>query len=401
MFEMLESHEVANIFPLMTGEEFENLKNDIRENGLIEPIWTYQGRIIDGRNRYKACLEVGVQPKVREWGGNGSLVSFVVSMNLHRRHLSSGQKATAAFDALPMYESEARERQLATLRRGDETPVSQKIDSRDSNGGKAVAVAARDFGTNRQYIADVKAISEKAPELVEEIRSGLKTIPQIKREVRAREQIEVLKEAERTITEEKKISVESVCDIRLCSCRELFESGVRPDIVITDPPYPKEFIHTFSELAESCKKAAIPVVAVMVGQSYLPEVISRLCEHLRYRWTIAYLTPGGQAVQQWQAKANSAWKPVLIFGESLEWFGDVATSKPNDNDKRFHGWGQSESGMADLVSRLTKPGQLVCDPYLGGGTTAVVSLALSRRFVGCDIDQESVEIAKGRIYSQC
>ena len=86
-----------------------------------------------------------------------------------------------------------------------------------------------------------------------------------------------------------------------------------------------------------------------------------------------------------------------MFGEAAEWFGDVAISKPNDNDKRFHGWGQSESGMADLVERLTKPGQLICDPFLGGGTTAVVSLALGRRFVGCDIKAAHVEQAKSRV----
>jgi hypothetical protein len=167
--------------------------------------------------------------------------------------------------------------------------------------------------------------------------------------------------------------------------------------VITDPPYPVEFLPVFTELAEGCKMAGVPLVAVMSGQSYLPEVVRRLSEHLKYRWTLAYMTPGGQAVQQWQAKVNTTWKPVLLFGDASEWFGDVAVSKPNDNDKRFHGWGQSESGMADLVERLTKPGQLVCDPFLGGGTTAVVSLALGRRFVGCDLDAKHVATTRARV----
>lgn len=147
----------------------------------------------------------------------------------------------------------------------------------------------------------------------------------------------------------------------------------------------------------ACELAGVPLVAVMSGQSYLPEVLRRLCEHLKYRWVLAYMLPGGQAVQQWQAKVNTTWKPVLLFGEASEWFGDVAVSETNDNDKRFHEWGQSESGMADLVERLTKPGQLVCDPFLGAGTTAVVSLALGRRFVGCDIDAACVEQAWARV----
>jgi DNA modification methylase len=126
--------------------------------------------------------------------------------------------------------------------------------------------------------------------------------------------------------------------------------------------------------------------------------MARLCAHLKYRWTLAYLTPGGQAVQQWPVKVNTTWKPVLLFGESVDWFGDTATSKLND--KRYHHWGQSESGMADLIERLTKPGQLVCDPFLGGGTTAVVSLATGRRFVGCDIDESAVLKTRERVEAQ-
>jgi DNA modification methylase len=97
-------------------------------------------------------------------------------------------------------------------------------------------------------------------------------------------------------------------------------------------------------------------------------------------------------------KVNTTWKPVLLFGESVDWFGDTATSKLND--KRYHHWGQSESGMADLIERLTKPGQLVCDPFLGGGTTAVVSLATGRRFVGCDIDESAVLKTRERVEAQ-
>lgn len=114
---------------------------------------------------------------------------------------------------------------------------------------------------------------------------------------------------------------------------------------------------------------------------------------------ISYLTPGGQAVQQWPCKVNTFWKPVLLFGEDREWFGDVVSSDVNDNDKQHHDWGQSQSGIKDLISRLTKPGQTICDPFLGGGTTAVESLALGRRFIGCDIDPMCVQTTRARLLS--
>ena len=174
-------------------------------------------------------------------------------------------------------------------------------------------------------------------------------------------------------------------------------SGINPRAMITDPPYPEKYLHLYGELAKLCAKIKVPLVAVMCGQSYLPQIMADMGKYLKYRWTMAYLTPGGQAVQQWEAKVNCFWKPVLLFGEAADWIGDVVSSDANDDGKQFHDWGQTESGMAGLVERLTKPEDLVCDPFLGGGTTAVVCMRLHRRFVGCDIDAKAVADTKLRV----
>lgn len=140
-------------------------------------------------------------------------------------------------------------------------------------------------------------------------------------------------QAQKRISEEKKKSLRNVCDIRCCSIEDLFKSGIKPDAVITDPPYSKKYLPLYESLAIHCKN--IPLVAVMCGQSYLPDVIHLMCKHLNYRWMLAYLTPGGQSVQQWPCKINTFWKPVLLFGEAKQWIGDVCESAVNDNDKRF------------------------------------------------------------------
>lgn len=98
----MEFHEVASIFPMMSAEEFAALKADIQASGLLEPIWTYQNSIIDGRNRYNACIELGIKPSFREWDGNGSLKRFVVSLNLIRRHLDETQRGMCAARAANM-----------------------------------------------------------------------------------------------------------------------------------------------------------------------------------------------------------------------------------------------------------------------------------------------------------
>jgi ParB-like chromosome segregation protein Spo0J len=91
----MEFHPVADIFPMMSESEFAGLVKDIDDNGLREPIWLHKdGRLLDGRNRWKACAQLGLDPEPRVYEGDDSaLVSFVVSMNLHRRHLSESQRA--------------------------------------------------------------------------------------------------------------------------------------------------------------------------------------------------------------------------------------------------------------------------------------------------------------------
>lgn len=90
-------HPAAELFPLMSETEYAALKEDIAANGLREPIWLHpDNRILDGRNRYRACQELGIKPTYRYWDGQGDPVSFSVSMNLQRRHLNESQRAMLA-----------------------------------------------------------------------------------------------------------------------------------------------------------------------------------------------------------------------------------------------------------------------------------------------------------------
>ena len=181
------------------------------------------------------------------------------------------------------------------------------------------------------------------------------------------------------------------------------------DFIITDPPYPKEYLSLYSNLSEVASRVLKPngSLIVMTGQSYLPEVINRLSENMTYHWCLAYETPGGQSPQLFQKKVNSFWKPVLWFTkESYEgdWIGDVLKSPVNDNDKRYHEWGQSLGGIKDIVKRFTNPSDTILDPFLGGGTTGVAAVTMKRKFIGTDIDQKNINVSNERIkkvYAEC
>ncbi len=174
------------------------------------------------------------------------------------------------------------------------------------------------------------------------------------------------------------------------------------DLIVTDPPYPKEFLHLYKDLALFAARVLKPggSLVAMAGQSYLPEIFDLMkVDGLQYNWTISYLTPGGQAPQLWQRKVNAFWKPVLWYtkGKNQRWVGDVVKSAVNDNDKRFHFWGQSESGMGNLISKVSSVGDIILDPFMGGGTTGLVSLQLHRKFIGIEIDADSFNNANERI----
>ena len=175
------------------------------------------------------------------------------------------------------------------------------------------------------------------------------------------------------------------------------------DAIITDPPYPKEYLPLFVHLVTVATRVLKPggVLLVMSGQSYLPDVIRLMNgSGLTYHWCLAYLTPGGQAPHLFARNVNTFWKPVIWFTKGKyegDCIGDVLKSEVNDNDKRFHKWGQSVSGTAEIVERFTDPGQTILDPFLGGGTTGIVSLLTGRKFIGCDIDGEQVEAAEQRM----
>lgn len=171
------------------------------------------------------------------------------------------------------------------------------------------------------------------------------------------------------------------------------------DVIITDPPYGTAHVGLYEQLACEAARLLKPggSLLAMCGQYTLPETLYAMSKHIRYHWTLAYLTPG-QSPQIFPRKVNTFWKPVLWFvnGEyDGAWIGDVA--KSSENDKRFHMWGQSESGMADLIEKFSCAGDLILDPFLGGGTTAVVALKLNRRIIGVDLDPQHIETTKERI----
>lgn len=183
MDDKLEFHEYANIYRLMNESELEELKRSIKENGFDEnhPIWLYEGKILDGRNRYLAGIAVNAQLHFKQYTGNDPL-GFSKKENGTRRHETIQDKALSAEKLATALAKEAKKRQLRTAenREKSESLVTQKFGEQEK--GESIKQAAKEMGVNHAYVSDVRKIKEQAPHVYAQMEKGeIKTIPEAKR----------------------------------------------------------------------------------------------------------------------------------------------------------------------------------------------------------------------------
>lgn len=163
-------HPAANLFPMMGDAEFGRLVEDIRENGQHEPIVYWRQQLLDGRNRLKACRELDIVPDTCELDDDAEPYRWVVSANLHRRHLTESQRALVAAKLQGVYKPAAAERQKSTLKKGAD-PVPVNLPGREV--GETRDKVAQQLNVSPKSVSDAAAvIKHGSPELVQAVESG-------------------------------------------------------------------------------------------------------------------------------------------------------------------------------------------------------------------------------------
>lgn len=177
-FAGFEVHPAANLFPMMTDQEAEDLKADIEKHGQILPIILYDGKILDGRNRAIACFELGIKPKTETWSGTGSPTDWVMSVNYHRRNLTYDQRVAVAALATESYKAEAEARRRATQNNDSAKAVPAKMQEQ----GESVEKAAKAVGVSARAVYAARKAEKESPGTLDKMMAKETTLADAKRE---------------------------------------------------------------------------------------------------------------------------------------------------------------------------------------------------------------------------
>lgn len=384
------------------------LRESIDRFGVLVPVVRDQhGNTIDGHHRSRIADELGRKYRVDVISveSEDEAEELARTLNTDRRHLTAeqldahiivlreaGASEHAIADSAGVSRSTVhrRRQQLVQENKLTEPERVQSLDGKSRPAKrKPTIVAAKD--------------EKEADRAQAALQSGA-AMPGKTLDVKRAERIAREHEAdERRATASTEPVTVGVCDLRVCSVSELDIDPESIDAIITDPPYIADQWDVYDDLAIFARKALKPngVLAVMTGTrlDMVDHVEECVAAYMDRRHRGVYIVQGPRWRDQ-QSRIGVGYKPILIFqrpdADDLPWvLNDVWESGGDDKD--HHEWGQSETGMAALVRELSEPGQLVCDPFLGGGTTAVVCAALGRKFIGCDIDPLCVQTATERL----
>ncbi len=219
-----ELHELASVWPPMSEARLKDLARDIDANGLLEPITLYEGKVLDGRNRLRACEMVAVDPWFEEFH-DADPVAFVRSKNAQRRDLTEGQRAGCI---LRLEELVAKAR--ATVRPAHRPKKTESV-AHVPQFSKTREVLAEAAGVSPRTMASVQRVQREAPELFEQVVTGTVTASKAER---------MLKRAQ------KKAELEAWRK----AAKEPALDGL-PSLVLADPPWRYDFAGTDSRKIEN------------------------------------------------------------------------------------------------------------------------------------------------------
>jgi 16S rRNA G966 N2-methylase RsmD len=420
-------NEFKNIIPPLQDEEYQLLENSILSEGCRDPliVWESENTIIDGHNRYKICQEHNVHFDIThiEFADRIDAIEWICTNQLGRRNLTPEARADLTGKRYnnqkqhpfihPKSEDQNDPRSTAE-KIAEEVGVSAPTVKRDAKYSEAIDEIIGLLNDNgkeidrgeitsgkkkfkKSHINQLAEIAKEDPDKAIEVWNKLEenNSAAIKSAIRDVEADHAIEEME--VIEDELIVIEHGDAFTLSN--RLADETI--DAIITDPPYPKEYLDCWNQLSELSMRVLKPGgwCIAYSGKQHLDQVFKRMIDGgLHYFWQIIFLQTVTPTIHP--RSVNTKYKPILLFQKPPITKPDVYFVDVIEGDgveKLQHEWQQSENGFEWLIKKFTNVGDLILDPFLGGGTSAVVAKRNNRRFIGYEIDEKSFALANKRI----
>jgi 16S rRNA G966 N2-methylase RsmD len=316
-----------------------------------------------------------------------------------RRNVSDYDKGLLAMRKQELLRPLAKENSAANLKQNAE---SAKLPSRKV--GDTRREAAKEAGIGERTLDAVKLIKDAADkgeipqQTVDDLRHRKVAIHRVAKDIKETRQKKAREEKRTEAVKEITIPENLI----IGDFREHAENV--PDgsvsIIFTDPPYDRKASEMLPALGEfaAAKLAEGGSLILYVGQTQIPAALDALRPHLRYWWTIACVHAGRSTVMR-EYGLNAGWKAVLWFVKGTRHDNSIMVNDvmSGGEEKTHHDWQQSQVEAEYWIGKLTQEGDIVCDPFMGGGTTAAASKALGRKWIGFEIDETNGKIIAERL----
>jgi DNA (cytosine-5)-methyltransferase 1 len=384
----------------------DELMESIKAIGLLQPIGiTKDKELIFGYRRLQAHVMLGFDEIEARIVEVPSITEGEYVENEFRKNFNVSERV-AIGKAL---EDGIRERRGGNHGNQYSSAKPKKADSQNELSGKEtreIAAGVAGFGCRENYRKAKVIVDKGAPVVIEKVDNKKISINAAYKEI-----IKAEKKQQRAKENESAAKLYKEDDsLRIVNadfypwCNENLDPG-SVDVIITDPPYSKEYLHVWEQLSEVAKRVLKPggYLIAYSGQLYLDRVKESLGKHMSYCWMISlYQTQATQIVHP--RNVVCTWKPILIYRngapgkiESCTGRALVDSFMTDFRDKDFHEWGQGESAVGYLMKIFSNPNELVLEPFAGGGTTLAVAKALKRRCVGIEKDPQYMDVIKSRL----
>ena len=357
--------------------------------------------LLDGHNRYEICTRLNLPFEVSQVSflDRSHAEEWIIRNQFGRRNLSAFVRTQLANRLKETIAARAKAMQLRK-------PVGSVVQMSAQQNTKTREQIAKVANVSHDTVAKVERIDLATSEglvshaTIEKLRSGDISINHVDKQIK-KQRAEV-----RAVEKKKDAAASGVLDgsiVRLGDFRTILPSipDGCVDLIFTDPPYDKETIPLYEDMAREAARILRPGGSLIcyLGQYATADVCDLVSRHLQFYWTLCCYHEGpGQVLSMRGIRAK--WKPMLWFVNGTGRFDTgsiVEDLVVSHKEKSSHPWQQSVVEARYYIEKLTPAGGLVVDPFCGGGTTALAAKQAGRKWITCELDEDYAAIATQRI----